>query len=186
MKNEEKEKERQQELEDKIEEFQHYLRKHRQEKENRLKELAAAKARAYQAFQAEWNLKMNKVESDLNPKIHDDINVLNASAIALEDLEDSSDEEPTKKRKKKRKKKKDKELFCKICFERDELKKCGECNTACCEACWVECDREKCKVVFCKPHRDKLHKVMQCGVCEFCLPCKVKYGAERHEKYCVK
>lgn len=94
-------------------------------------------------------MKRIQIDCDINPKINEDLKCLNQSAIALEDLDDSDDDDddlPSISEK-------PKEVFCRICFERDDtLRACKEkeCGIKCCEACSTQCDRDGCETSFCE------------------------------------
>jgi len=170
------------EIEDKIEEFRLFLNKHRTERQNKLRELDKAKKRALAAIEEEYRLKRIQIDCDLNPKINDDLNRLNESVIALEDLDDDSDDDDDDVSKAKVK-----EVFCRVCFERDSLSACRECGLKCCEACRSECDREGCEASYCEDCAKEALKTLHCGFCDFCKECKVKYGGkDNHSEHCLK
>jgi len=171
------------EIEDKIEEFRLFLNKHRTERQNKLAQLEKERKRALAAIEEDFRKRRIQIDCDINPKINDDLKCLNESVIALEDLDDTDEDDEDVAAKPKGDKAK--EVFCRICFERDTLRSCGECGVKCCEACWTECDRDGCDASFCESCKEAL-KTVHCGFCDFCKSCRVQFGGKNHAQFCLK
>ena len=164
----------QEEIEDKIEEFRLFHQKHRAERKNKLAELNRAEKRELGELKKKYKNKRQELDFELNPKINENLDRLNESAVAFEDLDDESAVA----------------IFCRICFafERNSLKMCAHCTVHLCETCYTECDFAGCNKVYCENcSKDCVVSVRSCGgFCDFCKACNVKYGGKNHAEFCIK